>query len=188
MFCRLFWFRLNQELSVKTNFLSVIYSHAEQTSNVILFKTHVCIQQFFVTFTTAPEYIVASAQTFTNFQTFLHLCCCMCENISVRCRTCTVHITWVSEHVSCIPQQFLAGSLHALFKDINDGVDIAVEFTQRCAFWCDVHIMEAEVRQIHLVHKFKSCFCTSLSFVQTVQFIPATNCSFSAKRIGTASS
>ncbi|MNH30265.1 hypothetical protein D3C79_905510 [compost metagenome] len=58
VFSRLFRFRLDQELAVITDFLSVVYSHAEQAGNVILLKTHICIQQSFVAFTAAPEYIV----------------------------------------------------------------------------------------------------------------------------------
>ncbi|MNE61500.1 hypothetical protein D3C80_1567190 [compost metagenome] len=110
----------------------------------------------------------------------------MCEHISIAGGACTVHEARVGEHVGCVPQQFFAGSLHALFKNVHDGVDVAVELTQGCAFRSDVYVVEAVVLQVHLFHEFKSGLCTCLSLVQCAQLIPGTDCSFSAERIGTA--
>ncbi|MNZ35390.1 hypothetical protein D3C78_527870 [compost metagenome] len=159
----------------KANLLCIFYSHVEESGEVIKLKTHICIQQRFVAFTTAPEYIVFCTKLNSCFQAFFHLCCSISKYVRIGSCCCTMYITRVREHVRSVPQQFNASILHTLFKLSNDYIQVLVGFFQSSSFWSNVYIMEAVVRSTQLLKEFEVNFYASLSKIKTGYSFPRTN-------------
>ncbi|MOA00824.1 hypothetical protein D3C78_1201990 [compost metagenome] len=188
VFGRLFRFWLDQKLTREADFLRILYSHMEESGEVIKFKAHIRIQQGFVAFTTAPEYIVFCTQLDCCFQAFFHLCCSISKHVRIGSCCCTMHITWVREHVSRIPQQFNACILHALFKLCNDDIQILVGFLQCSTFRSYVYIMEAVIRSTQLLKEFEVNFYASLGKIKPGYSFPRTNHVTLSKRIASVHS
>ena len=65
--------RLDQELGVQTDLLSILVAHVEELGHVRLFALHLRVPQVLVAFTAAPEHVVLGAQALGDLQGVLQL-------------------------------------------------------------------------------------------------------------------
>ena len=91
--------RLDQELSLETDFLCILNSHAQEHRQVIELSLHVAVQEGFITLASTLEHVVLGSEFETDFQHLLHLCTGIGKNVRVGIRRRTVSETRMRKHV-----------------------------------------------------------------------------------------
>ncbi len=75
--------RLDQDRAFETDLVFVFHHQIEETTELIQLALHIGVQQGLITFTTAPENIVRTAEFLGGIQAGLHRCCRIGKDIRV---------------------------------------------------------------------------------------------------------
>ena len=73
--CRLLGLGLDVEIACISDRTSILNSHFHKTSHVVKLKTHVCVEESLIAFTSAPENIAVAAEFYCSLDSLLDLCC-----------------------------------------------------------------------------------------------------------------
>ncbi len=152
-----FWLGLDEEIASKADGATIRNRHFHELSDVFLFKLHIGVEQGFIAFTTAPEHIACCAEFDSHFQAFFDLCGSVAINIYAIGRASAIHEARIAKHVRRCPQAFDACFVHLFLDVVGDDIKAFVGFFEGVSFWNEVDIMEAEVFDAELLHKFKAC-------------------------------
>ena len=152
---RLLGLRLDQELSVQADLLSILVAHVEELGHVLLLALHLGVPQVLVAFTAAPEHVVLGPQALCDLQGVLQLATGVGVDVGERGGGGAGHEARVGEQRGGVPQQLDAGGLHVLFDLVDDLVQILVGLAQGIAFRSDVAIVEAEVLNAELLEELE---------------------------------
>ena len=98
-----FWF--DQELAVKSNLAGIVNRHVEKAGHLFLLAMHVGVEQGFITFPTAPENIIGSAELFGCGNGVLHLSRRIGKNMGIGIRGGTVGIARMPEKIGRSPKK-----------------------------------------------------------------------------------
>lgn len=137
---RLLGLRLDQELSVQADLLSILVAHVEELGHVRLFALHLRVPQVLVAFTSTPEHVVLGSQALGNLQGMLQLATGVSIDVGERGGGSTGNEARVGEQGGGVPQQLDAGGLHVLFDLVDDLVQVLVGLAQGIAFRSDITI------------------------------------------------
>ena len=147
--------RLDQELGVQTDLLSILVAHVEELGHVRLFALHLRVPQVLVAFTSTPEHVVLGTQALGDLQGVLQLAAGVRVDVGERGGGGAGDEARVGEQGGGVPQQLDAGGLHVLFDLVDDLVQVLVGLAQGVAFRSDVAIMEAEVLDAELLEELE---------------------------------
>ena len=144
VFCGLLRFWFNQDRSLETNLIFIIYDHRHKPSHLVQFMINRCVQQCFISFATAPQHIICPTE----------LSCCVkaCLNggggkgkdIWIRVGRCACHVSTVGKQVCCSPQQLCPGLLHFLGKVVGHLLKICCVFSKILTLGAHIRIVKAE--------------------------------------------
>ena len=165
---RLLGLRLDQELSVQADLLSILVAHVEELGHVRLFALHLGVPQVLVALTAAPEHVVLGSQALCDLQGVLQLATGIGIDVGERGGRGAGHEARVGEQGGGIPQQLDAGGLHVLFDLVDDLVQVLVGLTQGIAFRSDITIMEAEVLNAELLEELEGVVDLSQSLILSI--------------------
>ena len=155
MFGWLLWFRLNQQRAAETDFVFVVHHHLHKATNLLTLLAQVGIQQRFIAFTTAPEYIVLTAQLMRGVHRSHNLGGRPAEDFRVRVGCRARAIARVGKAVSRTPEQLDAALLLFFSQYVDHLREIVQILFQRCPFRRHVHIVETVVRHVQLMEELE---------------------------------
>ena len=157
MFGRFHRFRFDQERTFETTGTGIVASQRQHLCQVFFFSLLIRVQQRHITFATAPEYIVLSAEFDRSVDSVFDLYGSTGNYIEIGVGSRTVHITCMAEYVGSTPQQFDTGFSLFLFGISDDLFQIGFIFLDRSSFVAKVYIVEAIVFDTHFLHEFETC-------------------------------
>ena len=129
MLGRLFWLRLNIEISVVAFRTRILHRHLHQPCHVVQLQCHIGIQKRFITLSAAPEHVTFSAQFYGSVNGIFNLKRRAGKRIRKRRGSGAVHIAWIAEVVGGAPQQFDSGFIHQRFDIIGHFLKIRLKFS-----------------------------------------------------------
>ena len=165
---RLLGLRLDQELSVQADLLSILVAHVEELGHVLLLALHLRVPQVLVAFTSTPEHVVLGSQALGNLQGVLQLATGIGVDVGERGGGSTGNEARVGEQGGGVPQQLDAGGLHVLFDLVDDLVQVLVGLAQGIAFRSDITIMEAEVLDAELLEELEGVVDLGQSLILSI--------------------
>ena len=134
----------------------MVDNHLHKAANLLALLTQVGVQQRFITFTATPQDIVLATQLMRSVHCRHHLRGCPAKHFRIRIGCRARAVAWVGEAVCSTPEQLHAALLLFRRQYIHHLRKIVQILFQRRAFRRHVHVMEAVVRYVQLVEKFKS--------------------------------
>ena len=133
----------------------VLHHHLQKAANLLTLLAQVGIQQRLVTFAAAPQHIVFAAELVGSVHGGHYLRGRPGKHLRIGVGRRSGAVARVGKAVGGTPQQFHAGLLLFLCQHFGHHGEIVQIFFQRRAFWRDVDIVEAVIRHVELVEKFK---------------------------------
>ena len=187
MLCWFHRFRFHKEVTLETFRTTIVASHSKHSSQVFLLTFLVCVEKRHITFATAPEHIILSAQFDGCINSVLNLNYCTSHNIELRISTCTISITLMSEHICRSPQKSdVRILLHLLQRIICDSFHASLVFLHIVTVFDKVYIVETEIVDSKFVHKLKTGIHLVLCTLQHVgRLIPLVETGLTAKLVCT---
>ena len=176
MLCWLHWFWLNQECTCKALRTSIVTSSCKHLCHVLFFTLLICVKKAHITFTSTPEYIVCTAQLDSCVDSVLYLYDSTSNNVEIRVCRSTIHVTLVTEYVSCTPKKMLVRILSKfLFQVVCNSYHASLIFFNILTFVYQVDIVETEIVDTQLIHNLETCisliFSTLYSVFSLIPFI-----------------
>ena len=108
------WLRFDKECAVEALGTRVVASHAKHSCHVLFFTLLVGVKKAHITFTTAPENIVFSTESYAGIDCVLDLNYSASYYIEIGVGRSSIHISLVAKYVSSRPKQLDASLLHLL--------------------------------------------------------------------------
>ena len=117
-------FRLNVELSGKSDLLGMVYCHVQQPGKVVEFALHVRIDQRGVTLSASPEYVSFTTQSVGRLKRVLYLACGIGKHIGTRRGSRSLSITRMRKKTGSSPEQFLPTAVLSPLQFFSDPLKI----------------------------------------------------------------
>ena len=149
-------FGLDEDGAFVADFVFVFNDHVEEATELVDLLGHFGVEEGFVAFASAPEYVVFAVEFVGGFDAVFYLGGGVGEYFWIGVGACAGHVAWVAEKVGGAPEEFDAGFVHFGLEFVGDVVEVVVGLGEGGAFGGDVFVVEAVVGDAHFFDEFES--------------------------------